>query len=657
VSTRQPPARAPRQPRPLRVGLFGRLASGNIGNDASMEAILGYLRSRHPEVRVDAMCNGPERMRRHYGIEATQIFHEHAFARRPSRPVRAAWLAWEKCADAVSIAAWVRGHDVVIIPGMGVLEATLPIAPWGMPYSMCLLGLYGRLMGAKVALISVGASQIRQPVVRWLLTRSARLARYRSFRDVQSRDDMARQGVDTSRDPVYPDLAFALPVPPYDPGEQASVGIGVMRYSGGNDDRARAAEIHDSYVHGVKAFARWLLDNGYRIRLFFGDDDDEVVARDVLADLTAHCPQLTPETASLEPVATFDDVTRVVQSVSIVVATRFHNIICSVRLAKPTLSLGYARKSTVIMTDAGLADFCLAAGSLDPDQIIERFTELERRAPDLRKQMQEATAEKARLLDEQFALLSGTLLQPGSPPPNPAAVTATETGTGQGAGEPGAQGPQPGAPDALYKKDFWRTENLRYSGAHLRMVKVARTANAVAQGRPAALLDVGCGPATLESLLAPNISYYGIDIAIKAPAPHLLEADLLTGPIRFGDRRFDIIVAQGFFEYVGKFQSRKLAEIAAILGDNGTFITSYVNFGHRRRHVYQPYSNVQPFARFRASVAEHFTVREVFPTSYNWPHRDSGRPLLRAMGLQTDRNVPLLGRAFAVQYVLVCTAR
>jgi len=170
-------------------------------------------------------------------------------------------------------------------------------------------------------------------------------------------------------------------------------------------------------------------------------------------------------------------------------------------------------------------------------------------------------------------------------------------------------------------------------------------------------LDVGCGPATLAALLLPTIQYYGIDIAIKNPFPNLLEADLMESTIGFEGKYFDIVVAQGFFEYVGKLQSQKLAEIVDILGDGGTFIASYVNFDHRRRHIYQPYSNVQPFDQFLASVEEHFAVRQVLPTSYNWWHRDTNPRIFRAFGMHTDRNIPVVGRSLAVQYILVCGAR
>jgi SAM-dependent methyltransferase len=207
----------------------------------------------------------------------------------------------------------------------------------------------------------------------------------------------------------------------------------------------------------------------------------------------------------------------------------------------------------------------------------------------------------------------------------------------------------------LYKKDFWRRENLHYSRPHTRMVKVARIANSLACGRNCTLLDVGCGPTTLVSLLQPNIDYYGVDIAIQKPTPNLLEVDLLENPIGFDGRQFDIVVAQGFFEYVGKFQSQKLAEIAEILTEGGTFITSYVNFGHWHRLIYKPYSNVQPLPKFCASIREHFTVQRVIPTSYNLRHCDSQRKLAEVLRLGTDLNIPIIGPFFAIQYILLCT--
>lgn len=208
----------------------------------------------------------------------------------------------------------------------------------------------------------------------------------------------------------------------------------------------------------------------------------------------------------------------------------------------------------------------------------------------------------------------------------------------------------------LYKKDFWSTENLKYSRPHFRMEKIARTVNALASGKSCTLLDVGCGPAALAPLLQPNIRYYGIDIALAQQAPNLIEADILEAPIRFADKRFDIVLAQGFFEYAGKLQTQKFAEISQLLNPGGKFVVSYVNFSHRDRYVYHPYSNVQPFTDFRESLEQYFKVERLFPTSYNWRHQEPSRRLVKTGNMHLNLNIPFINQALAVQYVLICTA-
>ena len=155
-------------------------------------------------------------------------------------------------------------------------------------------------------------------------------------------------------------------------------------------------------------------------------------------------------------------------------------------------------------------------------------------------------------------------------------------------------------------------------------------------------------------LLRSNIQYYGIDIAIHDPAPNLIEADLLKTPIRFDDKRFDIVIAQGFFEYVGTFQAQKFAEISQLLNDGGIFIVSYVNFGHRDRSIYWPYSNVQALNDFRQSLAQYFEIKRTFPTSHNWHHSEPSRKFIRAANMHININVPFISPVLAVEYFFIC---
>jgi polysaccharide pyruvyl transferase WcaK-like protein len=93
-----------------------------------------------------------------------------------------------------------------------------------------------------------------------------------------------------------------------------------------------------------------------------------------------------------------------------VVATRFHNVMCALKLGKPVVSLGYAPKNVALMASMGLSEFSQDANSLDVDLLIKQFTEIESRFPELRQTILERNEVNAQLLSDQFAKLSSVLL-------------------------------------------------------------------------------------------------------------------------------------------------------------------------------------------------------------------------------------------------------
>ncbi|MGO8958997.1 MAG: hypothetical protein ACLQFR_16760, partial [Streptosporangiaceae bacterium] len=141
-----------------RVGLFGVIGTDNIGNEGMLEAVLAYLKADHPEAVLDFMCTGPEKVTARYGAPAISMNWYQQHEHRASGVTAVALRTLGKGIDAFRVASWVRRHDVVIVPGAGVLEATLPVGPWWYPYAMFLVSGSGRLFGTKVALVSVGAS-------------------------------------------------------------------------------------------------------------------------------------------------------------------------------------------------------------------------------------------------------------------------------------------------------------------------------------------------------------------------------------------------------------------------------------------------------------------------------------------------------------------
>ena len=398
-----------------RVGLFGLLGSGNIGNDASTEAIVSYLRTDHPDAVLDAMCMGAARMRDRYGIETVPIQWQSARA-LPGGPLGAGLKALGKALDIFRTAAWVRRHDVVIIPGMGIMDASLPINPWGIPWSLFLLSVTGRLMRTKVALVSVGATPAKNPATARLYALATRHAYYRSFRDEASRAVFTRQGIDTSRDPVYPDLAFSLSLEQDAPVDPLAVGVGVISYRGGNEDRDRADEIYASYVAKMKEFVRWLVDSGRSVRLFIGDEQDQYVVDEILGDIRQQRPDLAPSQVIGPLVTTFPELTRLVSPVATVVAARFHNIVFAVMLGKPTICISYSPKIDSLMSDVGLTDYANEVKSLDVERLKAQFTRIESEAGQVRKQLLELLPKRSEQARAQFDELSRVLFggKPGA---------------------------------------------------------------------------------------------------------------------------------------------------------------------------------------------------------------------------------------------------
>ena len=388
-----------------------------------MEAVLGYIRERHPSAVIDVMCSGPETITEQFGLDAVQMFWFDRQKTQLSGPLASCVRLPSRLLDVFRISAWVRRHDAVIVPGMGVLEASLPLRPWNMPYGLFLLSASGKLFRTKVAFVCVGAGVIHRRATRWLSTWAARWAFYRSYRDTRSLDAMRRRGLD-AMDPVFPDLAFSLPLPTdhrRGEGDWSTIGVGIMGYNGSNDDRDRAQEIYSSYVERMMTIILWLIDNGRRVRVFIGDTDgsDDAAVQDVLARVRAARPELDDTCVVAKPVANFNDVMDAIEPLGAVVATRYHNLIAALKLSKPTIALGYSMKHEALMSDMGLAEFSHSVESMDVRTVTEQFLEMEKTSGRLRQSLLACNAAKAEGLERQFDELDevlfgqGTLPRPG----------------------------------------------------------------------------------------------------------------------------------------------------------------------------------------------------------------------------------------------------
>jgi len=194
------------------------------------------------------------------------------------------------------------------------------------------------------------------------------------------------------------------------------VGVGVLDFHGGNDDRDRAHEVHTRYVASVTALVHGILDTGREVRMLVGDRADERIVRLVAADVVARRPADAGRVHS-DPVASLDDLMQQMVGLDAVVATRFHNVLCALATARPTISVGYGRKNEVLMADVGLAGYCHPADGFDPKVVVDQLDELLSAADRVSATLARRTETYRRALAEQFALLDDALFP--TPPSGP----------------------------------------------------------------------------------------------------------------------------------------------------------------------------------------------------------------------------------------------
>ena len=98
-------------------------------------------------------------------------------------------------------------------------------------------------------------------------------------------------------------------------------------------------------------FVRWLVDDGREVRLLVGDEVDETVAERIVDEVgsgrVVHRGDVHDgRSAAQDRAGRRGGGDPVPQRV------------CAVKLAKPTVSIGYAAKSDAIMAEMGLGEFC-----------------------------------------------------------------------------------------------------------------------------------------------------------------------------------------------------------------------------------------------------------------------------------------------------------
>jgi polysaccharide pyruvyl transferase WcaK-like protein len=395
-----------------RIALLGNFGTGNTGNESSLAAMLRSLKRIRPDAHLTCICYAPEIVAADHGITALPLrwqgFHHPAWRilnrlllRMPAEVVRLAGMI-----------GTLRNIDVMVLPGTGSLD-DFGVGPFAWPFDLFKWCVAARLCGVRTAFVSVGAGPIQAPLSRWLMRTAAQTAVYRSYRDELSKAFMAGIGLDTRADHVFPDLVFSLAKPSGAAGSsdgRPCVGVGIMSYQGWRHDGETVSPVYRRYLANMKRFILWLADRGCRVRLLGGDERDDAAHHDLLAMLRADRAERLDDWLSAEPAHTLDQLLDQIGATDLVVATRFHNVLCALMLAKPTISIGYARKNDVLMESMGLGAYCQQIDDLDVDRLIAQFEALAASTGNLSEDLRRRAEHQREALRQQERLLAKRLL-------------------------------------------------------------------------------------------------------------------------------------------------------------------------------------------------------------------------------------------------------
>ena len=397
-----------------KICFFGHFGSPNFGNEITLQTFLHHVRHRLPEAKVACICTGPEALGATQKIETVPI--SRTFAKPGRLRTRLARLLRRIFIGVPSeLCRWLdafktlKGTDVLIIPGTGLLTDAYGLRGWG-PYNLFKWSLIAKLRACELLFVSVGAGPLYSTLGRKFVKSALSMADFRSYRDNASLEYLKRIGFETNSDRVYPDLVFSLPETaiPSDNNEQerrSVVGLGLMEYAGKYSVEKPSNGIYLEYLDNLVAFAGWLLAHDYVIRLLIGELCDRSASKEFKSLLKASFGAYAEERIIDQPALSVEQLMPQIAATDVVVATRFHNLLLALVLNKPVIAISFHHKCASLMNDMGLAEYCHDINHMNAGRLIEQFQDVERNAEKLKPVIRQKVEQSRKALDEQYSLI------------------------------------------------------------------------------------------------------------------------------------------------------------------------------------------------------------------------------------------------------------
>jgi polysaccharide pyruvyl transferase WcaK-like protein len=435
-----------------KIGLLHHVGGGNLGDDATLHAVMHNIKQRWPHAVITALSINPVDTRKRHGIPSYPISTKtwsfgyvpantettlketlKTFAKKYSflfRLLRAANAMairlprglFRELSFLVASFRIIRSLDLLIISGGGQL--TERDGPWRFPYTIFKWVLLAKLARVRRVFLNVGAGPLTHPLSRFLVKRALLAADYVSFRDGQSRM-LAHELGFTGESHVFPDSAYSLEVSApsvtsFGKRDQLIVGIAPLPFC---DPRLGPAEgnqiVYDDFIDKLAIFASRLARHSFSLALFGSDIGIDPLAVEDLQTALRNRHNLIR--SLYDSVNSIHGLLATMSAMDYVVTCRFHGVVFAHLLNKPVLAISHHPKVMNLMNDIGLSKYCVDIRKFDPNLLTDTFLSLVSNTDEIKSCMAAILADYRSQLTIQFDDLfprssQGTARFPDLPP-------------------------------------------------------------------------------------------------------------------------------------------------------------------------------------------------------------------------------------------------
>jgi polysaccharide pyruvyl transferase WcaK-like protein len=418
-----------------KIGLLNHVGGGNLGDDATLDAVASNIKQRWPSVEIVAFSMNPDDTETRHG------FMSHPIRRNgwsigykpagPESPLKRTMKALTRkyrrvfyllrTTNAVvhlpsevlhelsflaSSRRKIKSFDLLVISGGGQL--TEKGGPWGFPYTIFKWVVLARSAGVRCMFLNVGAGPLTHPLAKFLVMRALLAADYVSLRDDESQALVYKIGF-TGESRVEPDNVYGLEVAPTNgrPPEARArpiVGFAPMPYPDWSEYPSEKDQaVYKELIRKLAIFASWLLSQSYALTIFGTDIGvDPLAFEDLQQALLSHHGITSSQYSVNRSAKSVHDLLAAISGMDYVVTCRFHGVVFAHLLNKPVLAIAHHSKVTKAMTNLALSNYCVDIRDFDVNLLVERFALMVMHAEEIKSCMAASLTRNRQRLRSQF---------------------------------------------------------------------------------------------------------------------------------------------------------------------------------------------------------------------------------------------------------------